>query len=152
MNENIKLEEGEILVDIKGAEGYFKVSNLGRIFRVRFLPDCTCKILHSVKTSSTKDSPDPKVIVTAGGLKHSSVLASTIFDNFYPEKSGLRYKFKDGNRLNVRLDNIEACPSGLPRRGLKEMIREELKKDPDIKALAEKLGCSEERIRQIKRM
>lgn len=37
----------------------------------------------------------------------SYVLASLVHDTFFPDKKGLKYKFKDGDVHNIRTDNFE---------------------------------------------
>jgi hypothetical protein len=150
MKKNVKLKKGEVLADVFGLEGVLKVSNFGRVFRVMCTPDCSYRILYEVKIYKNRESGALYYTMSFNGTLHASVLATTVFDAFYPEKRGMRYKFKDGNKRNATLDNI--IPSDTPalRRIPRQKLIKEIKSGKSTKEIASKLGCTAQNVNYFK--
>lgn len=145
----MNLKEGEILVDAYGAEGYYKVSNYGRVFRVRFLPNCSFEIVNEVRSSPQQSGIT--VNMSVQGKLVATQLSSLVFDSFNRDFAGMRYKYVDGNRLNCNANNIVCRYPKMPRMGLYHYIESKLAVGIDPEVISENLGCSKERVMQIKR-
>lgn len=91
----------EIWKDIKGYEGIYKVSNMGRVMNVN-----TGKVL----TINTKASDTASVTLSKCKAKNTTkCVARLVWETFSGEELSRRFYLvnKDGDRLNNALDNLE---------------------------------------------
>ena len=91
----------EIWKDIKGYEGIYKVSNMGRVMNVN-----TGKVL----TINTKASDTASVTLSKSKAKNTTkCVARLVWETFSGEELSRRFYLvnKDGDRLNNALDNLE---------------------------------------------
>lgn len=97
--------------DVKGYEGLYRVSNLGRVYSLR-----THKCM-AVFYRQYKWGESPLVKVSKNGTKKYISLPFTVMEAFRPEEAATKkvVRHKDGDVRNNRLDNLEF-----------------LKKDPEI--------------------
>ena len=96
--------------DIKGYEGYYQISNLGRVKSLpRDVGSNRCKKEIIMKTSIDKDGYEHLVLCKDGKQKHFRVnrLVAQAFipnPNNYPVVN-----HKDENKTNNRVENLEWC-------------------------------------------
>ena len=96
--------------DIKGYEGYYQISNLGRVKSLpRDVGSNRCKKETIMKTSIDKDGYEHLVLCKDGKQKHFRVnrLVAQAFipnPNNYPVVN-----HKDENKTNNRVENLEWC-------------------------------------------
>lgn len=93
--------------NVKEFEGYYQVSNLANVRRIRPTVDCGVEVLNHLKPQLNKGNNRINITLSNKNVSKSYVLASLVHDTFLPDREGLKYKFKDGDPTNMRLDNFE---------------------------------------------
>jgi hypothetical protein len=141
----MKLRKGEVLVDAFGGEGYYKVSNFGRVFRVRFLPNCSFVIVQELKI---RYNSRRGMLVHMSMGKSSVVvqLSSLVFDSFNRDYAGCRYYYVDGDRSNIKLENLKCKLPLLKRGSLRHDITKLLNEGLSVEDIAVKLNCSKQHV------
>lgn len=142
----------EIWKHVKEFEGYYQVSNLGRVRRIRPTIDCGIEVLNYLKPQLNKNNSRLNVVLCTKDTRKAYVLASLIHDTFFPERVGLRYKIKDGNPSNVRTDNFEffeqkRWDGKTQNTHLTKMIITKHSKGTSIRELSNIFGLTENAIR-----
>ena len=95
----------EIWKDIPEFEGYYQVSSIGRVRRIRPNMNCSFDVIKHLKC--TKSTHGKRVIMLSKGNERKAYRLSTLLhDTFYPDRVGLKYKFKDGDPNNICTDNL----------------------------------------------
>lgn len=94
----------EIWKDIKGYEGIYQVSNLGRVFSVRR------KLIMKPQKSGKGGLGYYQVPLTVGGKKYLAFLHKLIAEAFIPNPDNKPHvNHIDGNKKNNELSNLEWC-------------------------------------------
>ena len=104
----------EIWKDVKGFEGYYQVSNMGRVRSVDRGVAYSNGTIHHHKSRILKGSPNYQGylqvnLLRGGKAKHISIhrLVALHFVDGYAD--GLQINHKDENKLNNIADNLEWC-------------------------------------------
>lgn len=85
--------------DVKGYEGLYRVSNMGRVYSLR---------RHTFMSTMSLESRSRVVIrLFKNGYLRKVSLTSIIMQAFRPEEAKKNVKHKDGDFRNNRLDNLE---------------------------------------------
>lgn len=144
----------EKLVDVLGFEGYYKISETGKIYKIRPNLSCGYDILREVKPivcNKGKKNESTVVSLTRNGTRHTIVYRTLYHDSFFPERKGLKCKFNG----NVSLDNIVLLDRRRPSQdGITErLIVKVLTQTPNmhISEMSKICMVCEERINQVKR-
>lgn len=87
--------------DVKGYEGLYRVSNLGRVYSLK-----THKYI-SVFYRKLQGREYPLIKVSKSGDKKYILLPRVVMEAFRPEEAKKNVKHKDGDFRNNRLDNLE---------------------------------------------
>ena len=102
----------EIWKDIKGYEGLYQVSNLGRIKRLKHKRFDRNQILPErlVKVSYPKNNWYPYVSLCKNGKYVSKCIHRLVASAFIPNPNNYPViNHKDGNKQNNAIDNLEWC-------------------------------------------
>lgn len=101
----------EIWKDVKGYEGYYQVSNLGRVKSVEKWLLSQCRVAHlSEKIRKLSTDKDGYLFVTfsCNGVRKTVVIHRLVAETFIPKPEGAsQVHHKDGNRTNNCVDNLE---------------------------------------------
>lgn len=108
------MEQKEIWKDIKGFEGLYQVSNLGRVKSVRmlkatyYLPErCANRILSPTQPGKARYY---RVLLYKNNYKKFATIHRLVAEAFIPNPSNLPcVNHKDENPLNNHVDNLEWC-------------------------------------------
>lgn len=109
----VKLLKGEIFLPVKGYEGLYKVSNLGRIKRLEYKqknPNSETFCLHKEKLLKTKiDRHGYEIIgLCSNSIKKYFSVHRLVAKSFLPNKENLPcINHKDNNPKNNNLNNLE---------------------------------------------
>lgn len=145
----------EKLVDVLGFEGYYKISETGKLYKVRPNLECGFDIIKECNLiSCNKDTKKHQILVSLSrnGLSKSIHWKTIFHDSFFPSRVGMKYKFKNDI---VSLNTIELFDTF--RQGAKnnteERVKSSLEKNPKLTSdeIGRFCGVSAERVRQIKR-
>lgn len=94
--------KSEIWVDVKGFEGFYLISNLGRVASVRKN--------NRILTTTILNSGYERIGLSKYGKTYSKTVHRISLLSFYGENKNKKYvNHIDGNKLNNRLDNLEWC-------------------------------------------
>jgi hypothetical protein len=113
------LDSTEIWKDVVGFEGFYQVSNLGRVKSLK-RPYHTSKFNHDKRMTKEiilkpKINPDGYFISTLHkeGKRHEIALHRIVAKTFLIELENKKeVNHKDGNKLNNCVDNLEWCDRG----------------------------------------
>lgn len=107
----------EIWKDIAGYEGYYQVSNLGRVRSVdriinnNYGDGGSFKLLKGrILKNSYSNSGYPQVILCVNGVKQSRFVHRLVAEAFIPNPNNLtEVNHKDEDKSNNMVDNLEWC-------------------------------------------
>lgn len=108
--------ENEIWKDVKGYEGYYQVSNMGRVKSMRVLKTpkngVKCRKNAFLSTKTTHDKQYVLVALCRDGEKNHIQVHRLVAEAFIPNPKNLPcVNHKDENPSNNRADNLEWCTS-----------------------------------------
>ena len=92
--------------NVKDFEGYYQVSDLGRLRRVRPTIDCGVEQVRILTTSPDSNGRQRAMILSSPKRQATYRTCSLIHDTLFPENAGNRFKHKDGNEHNLSKDNF----------------------------------------------
>lgn len=106
--------ENEIWKDVKGYEGYYQVSNMGRVKSMRVLKTpkngVKCRKNAFLSAKTTHDKQYITVALCRDGEKKQTPVHRLVAEAFIPNPKNLPFvNHKDENPSNNRADNLEWC-------------------------------------------
>ena len=106
--------ENEIWKDVKGYEGYYQVSNMGRVKSMRVLKTpkngVKCRKNAFLSTKTSHDKQYVTVALCRDGEKKQTQVHRLVAEAFIPNPNNLPFvNHKDENPSNNRADNLEWC-------------------------------------------
>lgn len=141
----------ETWYNIKEFEGYYQLSDLGRLRRVRPTIDCGLEVVRYLKTEGL-DHGNRVVQLSGNGIIKEYVIQTLFFDTFYPEHSGKKFILIDGNKSNLKKSNFKLIEGKLRRgkyaKGVPDIPIEKLvfhfwkHQNFSLKDIADKLGIT----------
>lgn len=100
----------EIWKDIKGYEGLYKVSNLGRIKRILFVNNIIVKKQDKILKNQKHSAGYNIITLTKNSQQKICLIHRLVAEAFLEKIDGKTYiNHKDGNKSNNSVDNLEWC-------------------------------------------
>lgn len=104
----------EIWKDIKGYEGLYQVSNLGRVKSLERKSDLDGRLIKSKILKTGLNNPGYKFLVLRkNGVSKNKMIHRLVAEIFIPNQDNYYcVNHIDGNKQNNRVDNLEWCTQG----------------------------------------
>jgi len=140
----------ERMVDVLGFEGYYKISESGRLYKIRPNNNCEFDIIKEIIPRMNKKGAY-MICLSRNGVAKYTHYKSVFHDSFFPERQGMKCKFDGEFHLNniILLDRIRWT-----KEDVKEaLVQKLLTQNPNmhISEMSRVAQVCEERIRQLKR-
>ena len=144
----------EIWKNVKNFEGYYQISNRGRVRRIRPTTNCDIEIIRYLSLKKYNNQRNIVVQLSKpGNYSKAYNLNSLVYDHFFPEKEGMKFKHKDKNLSNCCIDNFVHLDYKRinTKRGSNNQLTEKVKRmhknKITVKDIAKDLNLTENAIR-----